>query len=114
MDYAAFQNLNVIRPDHYCRLLIKVYRVWLGKQKQKTSDPRVPRPNGKKGITKERQYELDDLRRMATQVLPGEMPSAGRAATRAAGLWMLHAAEQIRISSFMFSRSDVARATIDV
>mmetsp|Transcript_28707 Transcript_28707/g.69947 ORF Transcript_28707/g.69947 Transcript_28707/m.69947 type:complete len:91 (+) Transcript_28707:1-273(+) len=30
MDYAAFQNLNVIRPDHYCRLLIKVYRVWLG------------------------------------------------------------------------------------
>ena len=27
-DHAAFQNLNVIRPDHHVRLMVKVYRAW--------------------------------------------------------------------------------------
>ena len=26
--HAAFQDLHVIRPDHHCRLMIKVYRAW--------------------------------------------------------------------------------------
>ena len=25
-DHAAFQNLNVLRPDHYMRLLVRVYK----------------------------------------------------------------------------------------
>ena len=28
-DYAAFQNLNVIRPDHYARLVFKVHKAWI-------------------------------------------------------------------------------------
>ncbi|KAL3895235.1 MAG: hypothetical protein SGPRY_013567, partial [Prymnesium sp.] len=28
-DYAAFQRLNVVRPDHFVRLLIQVYSVWI-------------------------------------------------------------------------------------
>ncbi|KAL1519062.1 hypothetical protein AB1Y20_003330 [Prymnesium parvum] len=51
-----------------------------GKKKRKTP-PCASRPNGKKGV-KERQYEVDDLRKMAAQVISGEMPS-GRAEPRA-------------------------------
>ena len=28
-DYAAFQDLNVIRPDHYARLVFKVHKAWV-------------------------------------------------------------------------------------
>ena len=27
-DHAAFQNLRIIRPDHYVRLCVKVYTAW--------------------------------------------------------------------------------------
>ena len=36
-DYAAFQNLNVIRPDHFGRLVVKVYRAWLTSENGKLS-----------------------------------------------------------------------------
>ena len=28
-EYAAFQNLNVWRPDHYARLVYKVHKAWI-------------------------------------------------------------------------------------
>ncbi|KAL1515032.1 hypothetical protein AB1Y20_004098 [Prymnesium parvum] len=56
-----------------------------GKKKQKTTQG-TSRPTGNKKGVKERQYDVDDLRKMAAlQVISGEMPSA-RAAALAAGL----------------------------
>ncbi|KAL1519312.1 hypothetical protein AB1Y20_022839 [Prymnesium parvum] len=55
-----------------------------GKKKQKTAQG-ASRPTGNKKGVKERQYDVDDLRKMAAQVISGEMPSA-RAAALAAGL----------------------------
>ena len=39
-DYAAFQNLSPVRPDHYIKVCFKVYRAWFagGDGKLKAKD----------------------------------------------------------------------------
>ena len=29
-DHAPFQSLNLMRPDHYARLVLRVHKAWLG------------------------------------------------------------------------------------